>query len=158
VNPFTGLGLSAAAALTDAQVRDAWRAAAAATHPDRGDGGDPAAYAAAAAAYEQLRTAWGRTEALADLTACEPPGSAPSGSAVVRGPGLAAWNAVLLLPARVWHGRPGRLAVRTVIAAAAAALGMSAVSGTASAPAIAVGCLLWWALTARSDLAPPPGR
>lgn len=65
MNPFDALGLSATE-LTDEEERSAWRDIAAATHPDRPDGGDPAAYAAATAAYTQLRTPWGRTEALAE--------------------------------------------------------------------------------------------
>jgi curved DNA-binding protein CbpA len=56
-DPFTVLGLPADPALTDEQVRAAWRAIATATHPDRDDGGDPAAYTAASAAYAVLRTA-----------------------------------------------------------------------------------------------------
>jgi curved DNA-binding protein CbpA len=48
-------------------VRAAWRRIAAATHPDREDGGDPARFGAAAAAYVVLRTGFGRGEALADL-------------------------------------------------------------------------------------------
>jgi hypothetical protein len=40
--------------------------------PGRADGGNPAAYAAATAAYAQLRTPWGRTEALADLASGAP--------------------------------------------------------------------------------------
>ena len=60
MNPFTALGLPADPDLTDEQVRAAWRAIAAATHPDRPDGGNVARYTAAAIAYAQLRTAWGR--------------------------------------------------------------------------------------------------
>src|SRR6185437_5077383 len=71
-DPFTALGLPASPHLDDEQVRAAWRAAAAAAHPDRGDGGDPAAYTAASAAYARLRTPWGRSEALADLAASPP--------------------------------------------------------------------------------------
>ena len=67
-NPFEALGLPADPGLGDEQVRAAWRAIAAATHPDRGDGGDLARYTAASAAYAELRTAWGRSEAYADLT------------------------------------------------------------------------------------------
>src|SRR5690242_21667521 len=63
---FGALGLAADAALTDDEVRMAWRRVAAATHPDRADGGDPAAFAAAAAAYSLLRTRAGRGEVLAD--------------------------------------------------------------------------------------------
>ena len=72
MNPFAALGLPAAAGLSDEEVRAAWRQAAARTHPDRDDGGDPAAYTAAATGYAQLRTPWGRSEALADLA--PPPG------------------------------------------------------------------------------------
>ena len=77
-NPFAVLGLPARPDLTDEQVRAAWRAIAAATHPDRPDGGDPARYAAASAAYAVLRTAWGRSEAYADLTAQAPPAVPPA--------------------------------------------------------------------------------
>ena len=70
---FGALGLPADTTLTDDEVRMAWRRVAAATHPDRADGGDPAAFAAAAAAYNLLRTRTGRGEALADATeAAEP--------------------------------------------------------------------------------------
>jgi hypothetical protein len=66
--PFAALGLPARPDLTDDDVRAAWRRIAAATHPDRADGGDPARFAAAAAAYTELRTRYGRGEAYADLT------------------------------------------------------------------------------------------
>ena len=61
MNPFTVLGLPTDPDLTDEQVRAAWRAIAAATHPDRPDGGNVHRYTAAANAYAQLRTAWGRS-------------------------------------------------------------------------------------------------
>jgi curved DNA-binding protein CbpA len=51
VNPFAVLGLPPSPDLTDDDVRAAWRRVAAATHPDRADGGDPAGFAAAAGAY-----------------------------------------------------------------------------------------------------------
>ena len=73
--PFAVLGVPARADLTDDDVRAAWRRLAAATHPDRADGGDPDRFAAAAAAYTMLRTRSGRGEALADLIApTSPPG------------------------------------------------------------------------------------
>jgi hypothetical protein len=63
------------------------------------------------------------------------------------------WHALFtaagVLPARIARGRPLRLAARAVAAAA------RLVPGT---PADAAGCALWWLLTARADLAPPPGR
>src|SRR5258708_21728840 len=49
-DPFAVLGLERAAQLTDEDVRTAWRRIAAATHPDRADGGDPDRFALAAAA------------------------------------------------------------------------------------------------------------
>jgi hypothetical protein len=155
VNPFAALGLPASPALTDEQVRAAWRMIAAATHPDRGDGGNPPAYAAAAAAYQQLRTGWGRSEALADLVVLPhvPPAPAPH---PVRWHAL--FTAAAVLPARIARGRPWRLAVRALVAAAAGYAAARLVPGTPSAPAVAVGCALWWLLTARADLAPPPGR
>jgi curved DNA-binding protein CbpA len=66
-DPFAVLGLPARGDLTDEDVRAAWRRIAAATHPDLEDGGDPARFSAAAAAYDTLRTSFGRGEALADL-------------------------------------------------------------------------------------------
>lgn len=66
-DPFRALGLPPDPDITDDDVRAAWHRIAAATHPDRADGGDPAAFAAAAAAYTDLRTRFGRTETLADL-------------------------------------------------------------------------------------------
>jgi len=55
-DPFTALGLRPSPGLTDDDIRAAWRRIAAATHPDRADGGDPAAYRDASAAYTVLRT------------------------------------------------------------------------------------------------------
>ena len=72
MNPFAVLGLPDRADLSDAQVRTAWKNIAARTHPDRPDGGDVAAYTAAATAYAQLRTGWGRSEACADLAVNQP--------------------------------------------------------------------------------------
>ena len=77
-DPFAALGL-ARPDLTDDDIRAAWRRIAAATHPDRADGGDPARFAAAAAAYTELRTRYGRGEAYADLTAGNGRRPAPAG-------------------------------------------------------------------------------
>jgi curved DNA-binding protein CbpA len=66
-DPFSVLGLPARRGLSDDDVRAAWRRIAAATHPDRDDGGNPAAFGRAATAYATLRTTDGRGEALADL-------------------------------------------------------------------------------------------
>jgi hypothetical protein len=157
-NPFAALGLPARPDLTDEQVRAAWRAVAAAAHPDRADGGDPGRYAAASAAYAVLRTAWGRSEAYADLMSQAPPAGPPS-ARVLRVP--ARWrllHAMALLPARVRHGRPLRLLVRIL---AAVLLGLVTAHSGAGGPAAAgvvTGLGVWLVLTMRGDLAPPPGR
>ena len=98
MNPFTALGLPIRSDLTDEQVRAAWRTIAAATHPDRPDGGNVTRYTAAATAYAQLRTPWGRSEAYADLTADEPYVPAPAAQ-LPRAPGAGILRAVLLIPA-----------------------------------------------------------
>jgi hypothetical protein len=107
-DPFAALRLPARPDLNDEQVRAAWRAIAPTTHPDLPGGGDPAAYAAASAAYAVLRTRWGRTEAYADLTAQAPPpllGRVVSPAAVPAArPRLTPWRAMVLVPARVRRG------------------------------------------------------
>ena len=67
-DPFAVLGLPAAAGLTDDQVRAAWRRIAAATHPDRADGGDPAVFAAAAASLGCVLAAGARPATPALIT------------------------------------------------------------------------------------------
>lgn len=74
-DPFAVLGLPARRDLTDEDVRAAWRRIAAVTHPDLEDGGDPARFSAAAAAYDTLRTSFGRGESLADLGLGGTPGA-----------------------------------------------------------------------------------
>ena len=155
MNPFAALGLPARPGLSDDEVRGAWRAVAARTHPDRDDGGDPAAYSAATAAYAQLRTGWGRSEALADLAAAP---YVPPAEPAAAGPAASAWQAMAILPARIRHGRPLRLAARAVIAAAVALLAVTVIPADPAVPAVAAGAFLWVAFTASGDLAPPPGR
>src|SRR5262249_60595310 len=83
---------------------------AAATHPDRADGGDRPRFAAAAAAYTTLRTISGRSEALADLA--RPAGRAHPGQQRRRrwagtGPArLPAGAGPARLLARARRGRP----------------------------------------------------
>jgi hypothetical protein len=155
-SPFAALGLPVRRDLTDEQVRAAWRAIAAATHPDRPGGGDPARYAAASAAYATLRTRWGRSEAYADLTAQAPTVVPRPARAHRRPPRL--WRTPALLTARVRHGRPVRLVLRVL---AAVLLGVVAARAGAGGPATAgvvTGLAVWVTLTVRGDLAPPPGR
>jgi hypothetical protein len=161
MNPFEALGLPGRPDLTDEQVRAAWRAIAAATHPDRPDGGDLAVYTAASAAYAELRTPWARSEAYADLTETE---ADTSPLPVIRDaepappppwqPLLALWQ----LPARVRRGRPLHLAIRAIVAAVMAVLVRQLIPGSAAAPADVVGMGLWFVLSGRKDLAPPPER
>jgi hypothetical protein len=143
-DPFRVLGLQRSAELADDDVRAAWRAAAAATHPDRADGGDPAAFAAAADAYARLRTATARAEALA--------GTSPAVAASTdRSRGRS--GAVAVLVTRIWRGRPGRLALRVLAAVAVAVLAVVAVGWQPATVAVITGALTWLMLTGRADLA-----
>jgi len=126
-DPFAVLGLPAEAGLGDDDVRAAWRRIAAATHPDRDDGGSPERYAAAAAAYAALRTADGRGEALADLA--ERPGRR-------------------LSPARL-RPVPWRFPARVLIAAIVCALAFLAAGWTPGTIAVWVGAATWLALGLR---------
>src|SRR5215472_12853833 len=114
-NPFRALGLPERPDLTDEQVRAAWRNIAAATHPDRPDGGDLARYTAASAAYAELRSPWGRSEAYADLAGQADGEPATSPIPVIPGqelPPVPPWQSLLApaqVPARIRSGRPLRL-------------------------------------------------
>ena len=130
-DPFGILGLRPRPDLTDDEVRAAWRRIASATHPDRADGGDPARFAEAAAAYTTLRTASGRGEAHADLTA--------------RHRGLS----------RIRHGRPAILGLRVAIAAAVSAATVAVAGHQPAAIAVIAGILTWLLRTARHDIAGP---
>jgi len=180
-DPFRVLGLPARPGLTDDEVRAAWRRIAAATHPDRADGGDAARFAAAAAAYTALRTGFGRAEALADMA--QPKGvrarmaesrlrrPARAGGREAAGSGPRRWRpaadgerrrrrpAAGLVAGRWWsrvrRGRPARLALR-IAAASAVSIAVALVAGPRPAtPALIAGAVTWLALTARHDLAPP---
>jgi hypothetical protein len=173
-NPFEILGLPARRDLTNEQVDAAWRTIAAATHPDRPDGGDLARYTQASAAFAELRTPWSRSEAYADLVEqawaagfdgldddgqpyTEPLPSIPAADP----PSIARGDPVALLvelPARISRGRPLRLAVRAIIAAALSLIVLQLIPGTPAAPADVLGLVLWFVLTSRKDLAPPPER
>jgi len=184
-DPFTVLGLPARPGLTDDEVRAAWRRIAAATHPDRADGGDAARFAAAAAAYTAIRTGFGRNEALADLARPvgvrrwlpaqvlrpHPPRPGRAARREAAGPGPRRWRpaadgerrrrrpAAGLIAGRWWsrvrRGRPARLALR-VAATVAVSIAVALIAGPRPAtPALITGALTWLALTARHDLAPP---
>ena len=136
MNPFTVLGLPTDPDLTDEQVRAAWRAIAAATHPDRPDGGDVARYTAAAS---RLRPAPHRVGPVRGLrrpgrraTQSPLPAAAPRLAALapvrpghLRRPGL---------PARIRHGRPWHLLVRALVAAVLSLLVVHCCRGSRPVP------------------------
>jgi hypothetical protein len=126
-DPFALLGLPTRADVSDDDVRAAWRRIAAATHPDRDDGGEPARFGAAAAAYALLRTAYGRGEALADL------GVAGGGGG--GGPGRRG--------AANWTRLTGALAVPVGVAAAVAGLALLAVGWAPSSIGVLAGLVTW---------------
>ena len=130
-DPFAALGLQARAGLPDEEVRAAWKRIAAATHPDREDGGDAARYAAAAAAYDALRTSFGRGEALADLGQG---GRAPGFRG--RAPGLRGRAPGL-------RGRGWRVALRVVAAAGVTAAAVLAAGWTPATVGLLAGALTW---------------
>ena len=146
-DPFAVLGLPAQPGVGDDEVRAAWRRIAAATHPDRADGGDPARFAAAAAAYTTLRTQFGRGEALADLAGITGPAHMGQRRRAHASPGR--------LLARVRQGRPVRLALRLAVVAAVSATAVAMAGRAPATPALIIGALTWLVLTARHDLAPP---
>jgi hypothetical protein len=177
--PFGVLGLPASRDLTDDDVRAAWRRIAAATHPDRLDGGDPARFAAASAAYAVLRTPAGRGETLAagepGAAAAPRPagGQVPAGVPRVAPPGAPGARELAPVAAgtprypagpagpltravtRVTRGRPAMLAARILIVAAAGTVSAVVAGPVPATPALITGALTWFVLTARHDLAPP---
>lgn len=177
-DPFAVLGLPARQGLGDDEVRSAWRRIATATHPDRADGGDPAAFAEAAGAYTLLRTAFGRGEALADLAGEEDVHGQPPGtwrpSSRYRAPWLPVpWRRAPPLPpswrwrpwhlaiapgraaSRAWRGRPLRLGLRMAVVTAVSVTAVVVDGLGPATPALITGALTWLALTAHHDLAPP---
>jgi hypothetical protein len=150
-DPFRALDLDRRADLADDDVRSAWRRVAAATHPDRADGGDPAAFAAAAAAYTMLRTAAGRGEALADLRSAPAPLGSRARTRRPAGPPAA----ILVALSRVSRGRPIALALRSLAATAVSAVTVAVVGWQPASAAVITGALTWLVLTGRGDLAEP---
>ena len=179
-NPFAALGLPERPDLDDETVRAAWRAIAAATHPDRADGGDLARYTQATAAYAELRTPWSRSEAYADLVEqarregrydehreLHPAGTDPGTEPLPIIPAATApasrlvspWPVLLALvwlPPRIRRGRPLRLLIRAALAAGLSLAVLALIPGQAAAPADVAILITWFTLTGRKDLAPPP--
>jgi hypothetical protein len=156
-DPFATLGLPARPGVGDDEVRAAWRRIAAATHPDRADGGDPARFAAAAAAYTTLRTPFGRSEALADLRGAA--GADGTGLAGAGHPARRRWLPARASPARllrrIRRGRPVLLAVRLAVVAAVSVAAATVAGRAPATPALITGAVTWLVLTGRHDLAPP---
>jgi len=173
-DPFALLGLPTRPGLSDDDVRAAWRRIAAATHPDREDGGDPAGFGAAAGAYVVLRTGFGRSEALADLGLSATPdpggrhahrsGRTPDGSArggrhragraTPVGPRLRApvrlRPPAVRLPRLTWRNRrPGGLAMRVACAAAVGVVAVVISGWSPSVVGVLAGVLTWLIATAR---------
>ncbi|MGH3292398.1 MAG: hypothetical protein ACRDP7_11370 [Trebonia sp.] len=139
-DPFAALGLPARADLPDEEVRAAWKRIAAATHPDRDDGGDAARFGAAAAAYDALRTPFGRGEALADLGL----GGAPQ---------RAARHARRTGVLGAVRGRRGwRIASRVTAAAGVTVTCVLVAGWTPGTVGLLAGALTWAAVTSRHDL------
>jgi curved DNA-binding protein CbpA len=140
-DPFAALGLPARAGLSDEDVRAAWRRIAAATHPDREDGGDPARFGAAAAAYAQLRTTFWRGEALADLGLSPGPVRRPGRHRGHRGRAAAglAGRAARLTASRSGWG----LAARAAVAGAVGAVAFFAAGWSPGTAGVLAGALTW---------------
>jgi curved DNA-binding protein CbpA len=165
-DPFGALGLPGRAGLSDEDVRAAWRRIAAATHPDRDDGGDPARFAAAASAYQALRTTYGRGEALADLgLAGRAPRPAHRAARHARRPGAPPGRDVgeprdrgeprglrgrsVLIGRWRLAGRWRRLALRAAVAAVGLTAALLAAGWTPATVGLLAGALTWLAAASR---------
>ena len=157
MNPFTVLGLPTSLEVTDAQVRAAWRAIAAATHPDRPDGGNAGPVHRR---HHRLRPAPHRMGHGRRPTPTWPPTSRLSPPRPRRrSHRVPAWPArPRLVPARIRHGRPWHLLARALAAALMSLLVVGLLPGQPSGPAVVTGLVIWFIFTGRGDLAPPPGR
>jgi hypothetical protein len=148
-DPFAVLGLPARRDLTDEDVRAAWRRIAAVTHPDLDNGGDPVRYRAAAAAYDTLRTSFGRGEALADLGLSGYRGTTQTARHGMHRRDPRAWRAPSSGAATRLVGHVGRVphvsrsAVLGTGIVAVAAIAVGAVGLTPASIALLVGAVTW---------------
>jgi hypothetical protein len=67
-------------------------------------------------------------------------------------------QAARLVPARLRHGRPRRLAARIGGGFLMAEVAFHSGAGPAAITGTMAGNLIWLAFAARADVAPPPGR
>jgi hypothetical protein len=177
-NPFAVLGLPEWPDLDDETVDAAWRAIAAETHPDRPDGGNLARYTQATAAYFELHSPWGRSEAFADLLEAAwaqgrydaypghyPPGYDPDDDLAL--PPTGPWEAELgpvplaeilhqlaQIPARFRRGHPAGLLFTAVFIAGVCVAVLTMFPGLPDAAVVAAG-IGWFVLAAWEDMAPP---
>jgi hypothetical protein len=119
-----------------------------------------------------LRTPWSRSEAWADLaeqawaagydgldddgqpcTEPLPPVPVNPETGLPRGDPIAV---LAELPSRIRRGRPLRLALRAIIAAMLSLLVLQLIPGQPAGPADILALIIWFVLTGRKDLAPPP--
>jgi len=80
-------------------------------------------------------------------------GAARMGAPPVAWPGR--FGAARLL-SRIRRGRPARLALRVLIAAALSGVAVAVAGSQPATPALITGAVTWLLLTVRHDLAPPP--
>ena len=180
-NPFAVLGLPEWPDLDDETVHAAWAVNAAETHPDRDDGGNLARYTQATAAYYELSSPWGRSEAFADLLdqawaegrydaypGHYPPGYDPDdpddGLPLPPGPWEIELGPIPLdellhlaaeIPARLRRGRPWHLALRAAVTAGLCLAIVTLFPGRAAANFSVAFLTVAFAVTARNDFAPP---
>ena len=60
--------------------------------------------------------------------------------------------------ARIWHGRRLHLVARALTAALLSLAVLNLIPGQPAEPAVITGLIIWFVLTSRGDLAPPPGQ
>jgi hypothetical protein len=69
-------------------------------------------------------------------------------------PWTCSWPGLLLVPAHARHERPTRLLARVLAAAGLSLLVLTLIPGQTAGPTV----VIWFTVTARADLTPPPGR
>lgn len=95
--------------------------------------------------------AWSAAPSRADAAA-QPDAGARTAAPSATWPGH---HGAARLLSRIRRGRPARLALRVLIAAALSAVAVAVAGSEPAVPALITGALTWLLLTARHDLAPP---
>ncbi len=67
-------------------------------------------------------------------------------------------SAIRLVPSRLRHGRPGRLAARIGGGLLLAEIAFHSGAAAAAIAGTVTGIAVWLGFAARADIAPPPGR